>query len=121
MFKEGNFTSTQTLSIFKSSDNDWIEKNNKVIFESGNLETLIKLVEQNFGMTLLPYLAARYIKEAKKLNQLKEFTDPVPKREVGFIYSKTFIKKHFLKALKDEILKVIPDEIKQNKKGLIIH
>jgi len=43
------------------------------------------------------------------------------KREVGFIYSKTFIKKHFLIALKEEILKVIPEEIKQNKKGLIIH
>jgi len=43
------------------------------------------------------------------------------KREVGFIYSKTFIKKHFLNELKEEILKVIPEEIKQNKKGLIIH
>jgi len=43
------------------------------------------------------------------------------KREVGFIYSKIFIKKHFLNVLKEEILKVIPEEIKQNKKGLIIH
>ena len=37
------------------------------------------------------------------------------------MYSKTFIKKHFLNALKEEILKVIPEEILQNKKGLIIH
>jgi LysR family hydrogen peroxide-inducible transcriptional activator len=43
------------------------------------------------------------------------------KREVGFNYSKTFIKKHFLNALKEKILKVIPEEIIQNKKGLIIH
>jgi len=43
------------------------------------------------------------------------------KREVGFIYSKSFVKKHFLNALKENILKVIPDDIIQNKKGLIIH
>jgi len=121
LLKEGHCLRDQALSICKSSENDWVGKNNKVIFESGNLETLIKLVEQKFGMTLLPYLATKYIKERKKNNQLKEFNDPVPKREVGFIYTNTFIKKHFLNAIKEEILKVIPEEIKQNNKGLIIH
>lgn len=121
LLKEGHCLRDQALSICKASENDWVEKNNKVIFESGNLETLIKLVEQKFGMTLLPYLATKYIKERKKNNQLKEFSNPVPKREVGFIYTNTFIKKHFLHAIKEEILKVIPEEFKQNKIGLIIH
>ena len=121
LLKEGHCLRDQALSICKTSENDWVEKNNKVIFESGNLETLIKLVEQKFGMTLLPYLATKYIKERKKNNQLKEFSDPVPKREVGFIYSNTFIKKHFLTAIREEILKVIPEDFKQNKKGLVIH
>lgn len=121
LLKEGHCLRDQTLAICKNADSDWIEKHNKVIFESGNLETLIKLVEQKFGMTLLPYLATKYIKDKKKLNQLKEFADPVPKREVGFVYTKSFVKKHFLSALKEEILKVIPEEIRQNKKGLIVH
>ena len=121
LLKEGHCLRDQTLSVCKSSEKDWVEKNNKVIFESGNLETLIKLVEQKFGMTLLPSLAVKYIKEKKRLNQIKEFSDPVPKREIGFIYSNTFIKMHFLNAIKEEILNVIPDEFKQNKKGLVIH
>lgn len=121
LLKEGHCLRDQALSICKASENDWVEKNNNVIFESGNLETLIKLVEQKFGMTLLPYLATKYIKERKKNNQLKEFSNPVPKREVGFIYTNTFIKKHFLLAIKEEILKVIPQEFKQNNKGLIVH
>ena len=121
LLKEGHCLRDQTLSICKTSENEWVEKNNKVVFESGNLETLIKLVEQKFGMTLLPSLATKYIKERKLKNQLKEFSDPVPKREIGFIYSKTFIKKHFLNAIREEILKVIPEEFKQNKKGLVIH
>ncbi len=121
LLKEGHCLRDQALSICKTSENNWVEKNNKVIFESGNLETLIKLVEQKFGMTLLPYLAVKYIREKKKLNQIKEFSDPVPKREIGFIYSNTFIKMHFLDAIREEILKVIPEEFKQNKKGLVIH
>jgi LysR family transcriptional regulator, hydrogen peroxide-inducible genes activator len=121
LLKEGHCLRDQALSICKTSENNWVEKNNKVIFESGNLETLIKLVEQKFGMTLLPQLAVNYIKEKKKLSQIKEFTDPVPKREIGIIYSNTFIKMHFLDAIREEILKVIPVEFKQNKKGLVIH
>ena len=121
LLKEGHCLRDQALSICRTDEKKWVEKNNKVIFESGNLKTLIKLVEQKFGMTLLPYLATKYIKERKLKNQLKEFSDPVPKREIGFIYSKTFIKKHFLNAIREEILKVIPEEFKLNKKGLVIH
>ncbi|MEG8946420.1 hydrogen peroxide-inducible genes activator [Rosettibacter firmus] len=121
LLKEGHCLRDQTLSVCKSNNYDWIEKSNKVVFESGNLDTLIKLVEQKFGMTLLPYLALQYIKDKKKLNLVREFNNPVPKREVGFIYTDTFIKTHLLIALKEEILNVIPEELKQNKNGLIIH
>lgn len=121
LLKEGHCLREQTLSVCRSSENDWIEKSSKVVFESGNLETLIKLVDQKFGMTLLPYLALQYIKDKKKLNQIKEFNNPVPKREVGLIYTNTFIKTHLLKALKEEILNVIPDHLKKNKNGLIVH
>jgi len=121
LLKEGHCLRDQVLSVCKTSENSWVEKNNKVIFESGNLETLIKLVEQKFGMTLLPYLAVNYIKGKKRMTQVKEFCDPVPKREVGFIYTNTFIKMHFVDAIREEILKVIPEDFKQNKKGLVIH
>lgn len=121
LLKEGHCLRDQTLSVCKSSANEWSDKSSKVVFESGNLETLIKLVEQKFGMTLLPYLAKQYIKDRKKLNQIKEFNNPVPKREVGLIYSKTFFKFHLLNALKKEILAVIPPELIKNKEGLIIH
>ncbi len=120
LLKEGHCLREQTLSVCKTDATDWVSKETKVVFESGNLDTLIKLVEQNFGMTLLPYLSLQYIKDRKKLKQIKEFVKPVPKREIGFVYSNTFIKKHLLEALKGEILNVIPDELKENKDGLII-
>lgn len=121
LLKEGHCLREQTLAVCRSDENEWIQKSGKVIFESGNLETLIKLVEQKFGMTLLPYLSLQNIRDKKRLNHIKEFSNPVPKREVGFVYSNTFIKTHLLKALKEEILKVIPDELKKNKSGMVVH
>lgn len=121
LLKEGHCLRDQVLSVCRVSENEWIEKNNKIIFESGNLETLIKLVDKNFGMTLIPYLALQYINDKEKLKQIKEFQDPVPKREIGIVYTNTFYKTHLLRALKEEILKVIPDEMKKNSGGLVVH
>lgn len=121
LLKEGHCLRDQVLSICRVTENEWIEKNNKVIFESGNLETLIKLVDKNFGMTLIPYLALQYISDKEKLKQIKEFQDPIPKREIGIVYTNTFYKTHLLKALKEEILKVIPDELKKKSDGLVVH
>lgn len=121
LLKEGHCLRDQVLSVCRVNESEWIEKNNKVIFESGNLETLIKLVDKSFGMTLIPYLALQYISDKEKLKQIKEFQDPVPKREIGIVYTNTFFKTHLLKALKEEILKVIPDEMKKNSGGLVVH
>ena len=120
LLKEGHCLRDQTLSVCNSSTTEWSAKSNKVVFESGNLETLIKLVEQKFGMTLLPYLAVQYIKDKKNINHIREFYNPVPTREIGLIYSKSFVKAHLLKVLKEEILNTIPKELKINKEGLII-
>ncbi len=121
LLKEGHCLREQTLTVCKGTEYNWIERSNKIVFESGNLETLIKLVDQRFGMTLLPYLALYYIKDKNKLNQIREFSNPIPKREVGIVYNKTFIRKHLLNALKEEVLKVIPDQLKRDKSGLIVH
>lgn len=120
LLKEGHCLRDQVLSICRISEKQLNEKNNKIVFESGNLETLIKLVEQNFGMTLIPYLTTDYLKNSKNRSYIREFNSPIPKREVGIIYSNTFIKVHMINALKEEILKVIPEELKKNKDGIII-
>lgn len=121
LLKEGHCLREQTLKICKSSEKEWRDDHNKILFEFGSLDTLINLVQQNFGMTLLPYLAIRYMKDEAKLKLVREFNTPVPKREIGIVYSKTFIKTHLVKALKGKIISSIPKELINKKEGLIIH
>ncbi len=108
LLKEGHCLREHTLKICKSSEKEWRADHNKILFEFGSLDTLINLVQQNFGMTLLPYLAIRYMKDEAKLKLVREFNAPVPKREIGIVYSKTFVKTHLVKALKEKIISSIP-------------
>lgn len=120
LLKEGHCLREQTLKVCKISGRELNAKPHKVLFEFGNLDTLVKLVQQNFGMTLLPYLSTKYMNDKKQLRLVREFNPPVPKREIGLVHNKIFIRKHLVKALKKEILNSIPHELVRNKKESII-
>jgi LysR family hydrogen peroxide-inducible transcriptional activator len=121
LLEEGHCFRDQALKICSSSERDISHKTNKVLFESGNLDTLKKLVEQNFGITLLPYLAVRYITSSENKKLVHNFSPPVPKREIGIVYNKNVAKRGLLKILKSVISDTIPQELKHKDNSLIVH
>lgn len=86
-------------------------------FESGNLETLKKMVDQGDGYTLLPLLAALEVEEGPRRKQLKEFQAPVPTREVSLVHNKLYKKRATVDALIAEIRASIPEDILKLKSG----
>ncbi len=120
LLKEGHCLRGHALKLCKSSEKEWRENERKILFESGTIDTLKKLVEQNFGITLLPYLAVKDIENKEQLSLVREFNPPIPKREVGLVYSKAFLKKHLIDALAEEILKVIPKSLLEKENSLIV-
>ena len=113
LLKEGHCLREQTLKVCRTSEKEWRDDHNKILFEFGSLDTLINLVQQNFGITLLPYLSTKYMKDDAQLSLVREFNTPVPKREIGLVYGKSFIKKHLIQALKKEILSMCTKGIKK--------
>ncbi len=78
--------------------------------ESGSFETLIKLSHEGLGMTLLPYLQTLELSDQLQ-NNLKNFKDPKPAREVSLIYHKSELKLQIITALQDTINGVIKGAI----------
>ena len=78
--------------------------------ESGSFETMIKLANENLGMTLLPYLHTLDLKENEKKN-IRMFVDPNPAREVSLIYNKSELKMQIIEALQNTISGVIKGAI----------
>lgn len=78
--------------------------------EAGSFETIKKLVDNNLGLTLLPHF-----EEVTNKNQLRDLKDPIPAREISLVTNQSFYKMNILKAIKTEILNLIPKEFHTKK------
>lgn len=121
LLKEGHCFRDHVIQICKKFNHSNSEKEKRSpSFEGGTIETLRKLVENNFGMTLLPYLAAKEIENSENKIFLRKFDKPIPKREISVIYHKGNERKHIIDALKNEISKIIPKELLSKEKSFIL-
>ena len=68
-------------------------------FESGNLETLKRLVEQGTGMTLLPALAAEDLHTDAQRALVRPFASPAPARDVRLVRRREHAKQPLVQAL----------------------
>ncbi len=101
-------------------EDNYYPKKLKFGYKTGSLEVLMKLVEQNFGYTLIPYLASLNLEETRK-KRLREFKEPTPKREISIITPEGYLKEKLVEAIKDEIRNGIPKEIRHLDNGKIIN
>jgi LysR family hydrogen peroxide-inducible transcriptional activator len=74
-------------------------------FESGNLETLKRLVERGNGMTLLPALAAADLATAAQRKLVIPFVEPAPSRDVGIARRRT----HFREPLVTAVVSIVTE------------
>lgn len=85
--------------------------NHQLNYQSGSLETLKAMVDNDYGYTLIPELAV-----SGKSKHVKHFTSPEPVREVSFAVHNGFVKELLLEKLREAILKSIPQHFKKNEK-----
>jgi LysR family hydrogen peroxide-inducible transcriptional activator len=85
-------------------------------YESSNVETLRKMVDRNKGMTVLPELATHEFNE-DQMEKIRYFEDPEPVREIGLVTSDHFVKLSLLQSLMDEILNLVPEKMRVQKKN----
>ncbi|GAB3273391.1 hydrogen peroxide-inducible genes activator [Larkinella harenae] len=89
-------------------------------YETGSLETLIKLIDKQDGFTLLPYLATLDMDDVRK-SRIRPFEAPQPVREVSLITHRSFLKRKLIDALKQEILAHLPAELTIKRKNTVVH
>jgi LysR family transcriptional regulator, hydrogen peroxide-inducible genes activator len=84
-------------------------------YNTGSVETLKRMVEQNNGATILPELALADMSE-KQMEKVRYFKSPEPAREVSIVIQKNFLKRRMIEALKNEILELVPKRMRTKKK-----
>ena len=79
-----------------------------LIYKSGTINTLLKLVNQNNGLTLLPHLATLDLSRSEK-RHIHQFSDLVPVRRIGLVVHRHYVKKKILHKLQESIQqKIMP-------------
>ncbi len=76
-------------------------------YETGNIESLKRMVDQSDGITMLPELAVREM-HASGLRQVKRLRQPAPVREISLISHRDLIKTRLIEAMKSSVLSVVP-------------
>lgn len=88
-------------------------------YNTGSVETLKRMVDQNNGATILPELALADLTD-KQLDRVRYFKSPEPAREVSIVIQRNFLKRRMIEALKNEILEFVPKRMKSKKKKEIM-
>lgn len=93
-----------------------------VRYETGNIETLKRMVDKSDGITILPELAVMEFSKPQ-LKLVKRLKEPSPAREVSLVTHRDYIKSKLIKTLKEEILNIVPKPMQklQSKKVVEIN
>ena len=115
LLDEGNCFRDQTLLLCNKFKEN--VKRQHIHFESGNLETLKKLVNQEMGVSVLPSLMVNEFKQAEELRRVKPFKIE-PRREISMIYGQCYLKKHIIDVLVEEIKESVPERYLSYEDGM---
>lgn len=114
LLSEGHCLRHQTLNVCSVAQQSRVLDN--VHFESGNLETLIQLIRNGSGYTLLPQLALGHLTAREKKENLKGLYKASPAREVSLVHSRRYAKKSVIDALEETLTKELPKDLVKKKK-----
>ncbi len=115
LLNEGHCMRNQILNLCKHKQSN----NNQLEYNSGSIETLIRMVDINNGITIVPELSLQDF-STHKLDKVRYFKSPEPSREISLVTHQNFIKKRLMSVLQEEILATISKRMKSKKKKEIV-
>jgi LysR family hydrogen peroxide-inducible transcriptional activator len=115
MLNEGHCMRNQIINLC-SDQVQKLQADRKYRYESSNVETLRKMVDKNGGMTVLPELSTVEFHE-DQMERIRYFEEVEPVREISLVTNDYFVRKRLLQSLMDEILEMVPEKMRVQKKN----
>jgi LysR family hydrogen peroxide-inducible transcriptional activator len=106
LMPEGHCFRSQVLQLCKV-DRKRGREGQSLRFESGSLETLMRLVDSGLGVTVLPELVVDTLSERKRKAQVRPFERPVPVREISFILLREHLRRGVADAIADTLAEIL--------------
>ncbi len=108
VLKEGHCLRNQVFNICES------ESKYSTIYEAGSIDTLIKIVDNNGGYTVIPELHRPFLGKKQQAN-VRELISPVPNREISLMVRHDFVRERILNILAETIRTIVPPTMIDNR------
>lgn len=96
LWEEGHCLREQFVNLCSLRKKDL--KPNNLSFDANSFDTILNMVDEFGGLTLIPELYYQSLPKARK-NKVHYFKSPVPVREVSLIYYKPYARERQIKAI----------------------
>ncbi len=110
LLNQGHCFRSQILQVCKAYADRKSESS--FTFESGSIDTLVKMVDVHGGMTLVPELILPYLHK-EQLKNIRWFKNSVPARQISIITRRVHLKSRQIDVLRSELIKGVKPLLKQ--------
>ena len=111
LLEEGNCLRNQVINLCSLKKKENMPTNLK--FDAHSFGTLLNMVDQLGGLTLIPELYYQTLTDERKA-KVKFFKSPIPVREVSIVYYRPFAKKNTIDAIATEIKSLVQPTLMTN-------
>ncbi len=117
ILNEGHCLRNQVINICGDRKKD--KHQARFEYQTGSVETLKRIVEQDDGMTILPEMSVMDMSD-DQMELVRYFKSPEPVREISMFTHRDFVKKKLIKTLVDEVVASVPAKmLKKAKRGVV--
>jgi LysR family hydrogen peroxide-inducible transcriptional activator len=118
ILNEGHCMRNQVINLCTDRKKD-VNTKTRFEYQTGSVETLKRIVEQDDGVTILPEMAIMDMSD-EQMDLVRYFKAPEPVREISMFTHRHFVKKRLIKTLSDEIVATVPNKMRRKDKRDII-
>lgn len=110
LLEEGHCLRSQVLDLCELREQG--EGSGRFAYVSGSIEALMRMVDAQGGLTVVPELATVGM-GAEERGRLREFRSPVPVREIGLVTYRHSVKGRLLQLLREHVLAGVVPHLRQ--------
>jgi LysR family hydrogen peroxide-inducible transcriptional activator len=80
------------------------------IYEAGSIDTLVKIVDENGGFTIVPELHVELLRPEQQ-TRIRKIVNPEPVREISLVVRRDYVRERLLNIIADCIRHIIPEHM----------
>jgi len=80
------------------------------IYEAGSIDTLVKIVDENGGYTIIPELHVELLRHCQQ-SKIRRLVNPEPVREISLVVRHDYVRERLLNIIANSIRNIIPEHM----------